>query len=534
MGQHRFWNWKEDDSTDIFNRHDIGILPEGLYRGYDPVIPGSGLILTLIHSGTGYYETDGNGDAVGPYGLSKSRQGVLVVEDGDLQVTFNVGDGTLPRIDLVVMEHEYVQVLGGQPAAYAIIEGTPDASPTAPALPSPETQVILGRLYVPAGMTNLSGTGVIYTKEPMPLFGNDERLMLKDIVQSVAGKKYFTETAGMVEAITIAGANLVADKARNFYTLANTNANYILIISLTMPQTLIAGSIGYFEIRTLQKLDIVTSGNILLSGSPTPMKIEAGEVIGFWDLSDLMGITKYLCIKGGEASRSAINKFYNKQLFAKGTDISVTGGTNITLLKGNFFKLIAGANAQVTSIANNNQTPGGNANGGGIFAFHCTGKIKFKHNGTAGAGFKSVIISNGLDLNVEAGSTVMLVEDLSEYRVLAVVSPEIGPEDAAITYDANWHTNPTYPFKYYLTSDRYCMFEGMVEKIGGSSLLIATIDAALLSPKQGLQRWKRVSMSGIDVILQLQLISGNYDLTLDTVIPGSDSVDLNGIIFKIQ
>jgi hypothetical protein len=72
--------------------------------------------------------------------------------------------GGLPRIDLVVLTHSQTQNPGGALGLYSVVQGTPGASPVKPAIPTPDTQIEIGSLYLPASVTALNQVGVIWTQ----------------------------------------------------------------------------------------------------------------------------------------------------------------------------------------------------------------------------------------------------------------------------------------------------------------------------------------------------------------------------------
>lgn len=171
MAQRVFWNWEDDDLTRDLARSMNGYLPSGLYRGFDFGVQDS-MTLKLVHTVTGFDEANANQDGLtNKKGLWRTVLGATVTEDTEVTIPITDADPTHPRIDLIIGSHTYVQSPGGQPAFYAVVAGTPAASPVAPAVPNPITDVIIGLLYVPAGITDLSDPGVIWTKSDFPHLG---------------------------------------------------------------------------------------------------------------------------------------------------------------------------------------------------------------------------------------------------------------------------------------------------------------------------------------------------------------------------
>lgn len=170
MPQKRRWNFKDDDATKDLNRWLTGIIPPGLYHGFD-FNPTANMNLNLVHTSTGFKDVDDEEAESSFQGLLITRLGVVIKEDDAITINgVAVGDSTNPRIDLVVITHEYVATAGGQTALYSVITGTPAATPVPPALVDAETQIVIGELYIPAGTVALNGAGVYFTRREKPTF----------------------------------------------------------------------------------------------------------------------------------------------------------------------------------------------------------------------------------------------------------------------------------------------------------------------------------------------------------------------------
>lgn len=159
--QKGFFNYKDDDYTDWLNRHLMGVLPEGLYAGFDPQL-GASMNLVLTHGPTGFRETDEYGTITPRIGVYRTKQGVMVREDADIILPIATNPTAFTRIDIVVAEHKYSKAVGGTAAVYKVIKGVPTENPSAPTPNSPNLQLVLGTLYVPAGTTALNNGGVQY------------------------------------------------------------------------------------------------------------------------------------------------------------------------------------------------------------------------------------------------------------------------------------------------------------------------------------------------------------------------------------
>lgn len=182
MSQYRTFEFDADDSTFDLNQRLLEMIQPGLYHGFDLLNP-SGLTLVLEHTATGVITVDEDELETPPKGVYVTKQGVTIKEDANIQIPVDVG-GALPRIDLVIAEHLYQQITGGNPAIYSIIKGTQAAIPVAPSLTNPRRQTILGYLYIPANMSGLEDTEVVYTKSIQPDFaGNGFRARIETLEQ---------------------------------------------------------------------------------------------------------------------------------------------------------------------------------------------------------------------------------------------------------------------------------------------------------------------------------------------------------------
>lgn len=179
MTQFRTFEFEADDSTFELNQRVLDIMKPGLYHGFDAVL-GAGLNLILSHATSGVSVVNENELLTNKRGMLITKQGVVIREDADKTIPIEVGDPIHPRIDLIIAEHLYTQVTGGQPAVYMVIKGTPSATPVAPALTNTNRQTIIGELYVPANMSGLDDPNVEFEKSIQPDYsGNGSRARLE-------------------------------------------------------------------------------------------------------------------------------------------------------------------------------------------------------------------------------------------------------------------------------------------------------------------------------------------------------------------
>lgn len=172
--QKRFWNWQDEDSTSDLNNWLQGILEAGLYRGFDPTGM-QGMTLTLSHQTTGAIRTKGDKTLQDKFGVVMTKQGVVINQLDP--VSFEIEPTTNDkRVDIVVLEHEYKELIGGIVATYKVLKEAGNSTP--PQLTSPSTQVILGYLTLPPNCTDL--TKATYVRATMPTLGNNKDFVEKD------------------------------------------------------------------------------------------------------------------------------------------------------------------------------------------------------------------------------------------------------------------------------------------------------------------------------------------------------------------
>lgn len=182
MAQTRFLEYKQIVDSFKANIKYLGILEPGRYRGFDTLIPTGPLTFQLSHILTGITQANINLNLPTPkVGVIITKQGVIIQEDTDvpvvaLSIDHNIGNAA-KRSDLVVLEYEYIESVGGSTAIYSIIKGQMGFN-NPPALTNPQTQIIIGILEIPAGADNL--TGVIWKKSSVPSLGNDSIAKLKE------------------------------------------------------------------------------------------------------------------------------------------------------------------------------------------------------------------------------------------------------------------------------------------------------------------------------------------------------------------
>lgn len=200
MAQRRFWNWRDDDLTADINQWLQGILESGRYRGYDAkvgtnnggsgtvrtagislpnvivdAIPSVGMTLTLSHLDTGSVRVDKNEQWTDKFGVVVTKQGTVVQEYDNIELPISTTNNGFHRFDLIVINHQYSEIPGGEQGIYSVIEGVAthtNIRANVPSLPNQELQTVLGVLYLTGGTTDLQKNGVYYTPSDSPNFAN--------------------------------------------------------------------------------------------------------------------------------------------------------------------------------------------------------------------------------------------------------------------------------------------------------------------------------------------------------------------------
>lgn len=209
MPQKRSYDFLADDDTASLNRWRNGLFNPGVYFGYD-FAASANMNLGLNHATTGFTDVDKNGAIVTGQALVVTRQGFIIKEDSPALAIGPVtnGDATHPRIDVVVLTHAYIETGGGAQALYSIIQGTPAASPVAPALTAPATQIKIGELFVPTGTTALNQVGVIWTRSLPAVFGPwSQMIYLRNVTSDI--QIQLNAKQALIDASNRLNANLV-------------------------------------------------------------------------------------------------------------------------------------------------------------------------------------------------------------------------------------------------------------------------------------------------------------------------------------
>jgi len=112
MVQKRIHDYRGPRSSENLNGHLLGVVPPGVYEGFQVNPDGS----------------------VSP-GMLVTPEGIRIEETEPISAPQPVADPVNPRLDLVVCVHEYEKTVPAPPALFTTVPGTPAADPQPPDIP---------------------------------------------------------------------------------------------------------------------------------------------------------------------------------------------------------------------------------------------------------------------------------------------------------------------------------------------------------------------------------------------------------------
>lgn len=452
MAQKILWNWQDDDSTKHLNQRTLGIVEPGLYRGFDLDLSDvSNIKLVQTVTGATIVLTDSPVFTTEQRGVVVTKQGVVIHEDDVVSLPFTANASGNPRIDICVLEHEYVDVMDGSNVVYSVLLGTPAGTPVAPTLTSPKTQTILGYLYVPNGAEYMDAPGVVYTRAVTPNFAGDGSIAhqyLLNIFLGIIGmvRNCVLDNVGNDDPVYYFSLNLnsapagaVNKDANNFildygYTGGIQNENVRL--RYVGPDENLGGK--EVTIYTKQELRIDFGYDILPSdGDATYCYIPANSVFVLKSVSNTSPVVtdnnKWVLVNAQRASENRSNNFTSSNKFSgtvtentKQITIGDDGkSSSFTATDGNILKITSmGAPSTVgaTSVTGFKALPVDtiikiDLSDAGITLDH----VIFKNNDFVASGDNlPIYTTNSGDLVVNKGGCVWLKAEASAYRVVAV------------------------------------------------------------------------------------------------------------------
>ena len=254
-----FFNFQDPINSYPLNERQMGILKPGRYKGYtklskestgvykithEPVIRLVGSLNTEEYDPLTEFSLTRGGNTDGKvtsdkslllnYGVCIMPTGIVIHDNDEIRVNITQNNLLGPRYDLLVVNHEYLNIAGGQAPTYEVISAT--VMGQLPTLPSQDKKIALGVFEVPAG--DLSTVTVKYKPLVSPQLGD---MGLQELANIILGKFEIadatTDNKGIVKLTTIdeaknEGNSSLALTPEGFYNnKATTNKYGITLLS---------------------------------------------------------------------------------------------------------------------------------------------------------------------------------------------------------------------------------------------------------------------------------------------------------------
>jgi len=291
MTQIRKLEYLADDSTFDLNTKEVGIIDPGVYRGFGVQLKTtSDLILRRAHTGDGASYVNKLSILVENIGVIKTKQGVLINETETVEITITTNLASLnPRIDTIIVEHEYDEIEGGNPALYSVIEGTPSSDPVAPGLTDPDKQIKIGELYIPAGCEDLSDSDVQWVRELTPKFAGQSDSFVAAEYVTVDSKLYSREK-----------------NRSGYYVKFPSPTNETFQVS----EIDLCTKVG-ITVSVISNQPLYFSNNAAIKTPDSGLVIiRPYEEARITYLVSVFGVASYIVMAGGDLKRSLSNKLY--------------------------------------------------------------------------------------------------------------------------------------------------------------------------------------------------------------------------------
>lgn len=183
MAQRRFHNYQDAVESSRLQERFAQMFPPGRYGGFNTFNPSAGTLnFGIQHTTNPAKKTvvnPGSPSIISDLGLLVTNQGTFIEEDAEitgLSVASNAANA-FTRYDILYVEHEHVNVVGGQAATYGVVTGT--AGWTLPALPDPTLQTAIGIIQIHANEATLDNA--FYSPLGVPSVGAEEDLVWEDL-----------------------------------------------------------------------------------------------------------------------------------------------------------------------------------------------------------------------------------------------------------------------------------------------------------------------------------------------------------------
>jgi hypothetical protein len=406
MAQKRYWNFKDPDNVRDINRWLLGILPKGLYYGFDTIDLDSTLVLKIRHTNTGQIESKNDNTASNLIGKFITPQGIVVTEDAVVTVSgVSANSSGNPRIDIVVATSIFVETVGGANVTYSIIQGTPGSNPVAPSLANELTQTIIGYLYVPNGTTALNSGGVLWTRPPYRQIGNrPDNFSYMDREQLFTSIQKFSEirfggwqTATQEDSVV----TLPSGNNKSNICVLNATGQIDRIVSKETGSLVKILNIGA-PVQIVSGENILVPNNIFLFGNGNVAEFVYNVGLSLWIM------TGY---PASEFARiNAKNRFKAIQCFNEGGVSYTSSGQKLNLFQsGNTFKLTGitvQEISQLTELENGTEI---------TIVNNLSNDVLLKHNASPNTSFLGMFLPLGKDIILRSGDNIILKQTSGMY-----------------------------------------------------------------------------------------------------------------------
>lgn len=207
MAQKLFHTYKAGLQSNDFCNWLLGVLEPGRYRGYDNLVHSGGTTFSLNHGTTGIIQTLENLSLSNATGIVFTKQGVVIQESEEitgLSIASNAANA-FERIDVVYLDHQDVNIIGGQAATYSVVQGA-NGGPVIPSLPNANRQIVLGYITIAASAANLTGSTYTPAICPLPgghsIIGSNFNPLLDSRYARLAAVNQFTKTQRFNKSLT--------------------------------------------------------------------------------------------------------------------------------------------------------------------------------------------------------------------------------------------------------------------------------------------------------------------------------------------
>lgn len=442
MGEKRLINYNEYRKSDLINRDNAGVIPSGVYAGFDYDSSSSGTTLILQHNTSGFRDVefvDGSPTLFTAMGLIVTPQGVKIryLDSISLEVTPNTS--TNPRIDTIVCQHVNTPIPGGADSGFIIMVGTPSTDPTPPT-PVFITDTIVGYLHVPGSASVV--TDMTWVRAHVPSFGNDSTVLHSDVASEVTANYRFDQLAGVAGELSIVSLGggeykLHSTTAHNYYYVSPIDLTPRLITQLDIPEVQGMSSV---RIYTHQPLRFQIGGNIGLNDSATVQLLRSGGFIEFINLKGSLGYgSAFYRLVSGNIPDNGPAKMFNTFSEYKGSFEIDSNGCAL-LGYGNFiqasfdFDAVRALTGGIRSVWSHDYLADGvnDATKAGTRIFlkvddtGSLGELVLFHQYGGGilGGSKRLTFADGQNHTVRTGAVIVLLEDETDYKVLEIADSQ--------------------------------------------------------------------------------------------------------------